>query len=248
MNSFIISNLNIVTSYDVLDNAFIYVKRGIIEKIGYTSPGRVHRSCNIIDGQGRLLLPGIIDLYNCTYEKGSSFYSVESRLIKHGVTTVCHSMPVNDEELAAGFKSLRKFGIIRQHLYESSRINENYTLINAAVITNESARQSNIKIEDIVENFNIYAICSDNAVSSILDAVFILHNTFGMSIAKAAGMASINPSRAYGLDSRLGSIEYGKSADFVVVSCRNKIPEVEKVFVSGCKIYDSNSFSEHNVV
>lgn len=92
MNTFILSNVRIVTPYSIIENVFVYVKRGIIMTVGRSSPDKVHRSCNVIDGGGGWLLPGIIDINNDSLRKenSASFFALENNFASHGVTSVIH--------------------------------------------------------------------------------------------------------------------------------------------------------------
>ena len=244
MNSFIISNVRMVTLYSVLENAFVYVKKGIIEAIGQTSPGRVHRSCNIINGRGNWLFPGIVDLYNKTFDSGTSFFDAENSLASHGVTTVCHLIPEDDTTLFNDFNKYRRLGLIRHHSCSNPCTSGTLTLISAAGILQETAKPSNIEMTDIVENNDIYILCSDNAEATVLEAIFTLHGTLGLSMVDAVAMATITPAMAFGVEKKLGSIECGKNADLVMVSPTG--PRAEMVFVSGCKVYENCDLSGSN--
>lgn len=248
MNSFIISNVRIVTAYTELENAFVYVKRGLIEAIGPDIPGKVHKSCNIIDGRGSWLLPGMIDVYNTMLDSGSSFFAAENSLVNHGVTTVCHFVPDTEPIALNDINKSRRLGIIRHHLRTSPYLNEEYTLISASGILGEADNPSNIQMTDIVENSGMYILCSDCEASAVLEAVFILSAKFGMNMIDAVGTATLTPARAFGIENKLGSIECGKNADLLIVSCENNAPKVEMVFISGCKIYDSRAVSSDNAV
>lgn len=243
MNSFILCNVRIVTPYDVIENGFIYVKRGIIETIGQTSPQKVHRSCNIIDGHGYWLFPGIIDLYNELPEKVTDdiFYSLENSFVSHGVTSIYHYL---SEKAALDINyllRLKRLGIIRHNIRSNISFNSLYVAVGAEGIIREAANSSNIRISDIIENNSEYVICSDQMNSPIIQTIFILYHIYGTSMTEAVGMTTINPARALGIDRKLGSIEYGKTADMVLVRDLNGLPVVEKVFVSGCKVYENSS-------
>jgi len=247
MNSFIINNVRIVTAYAVLENVFLYVKRGIIEAIGPNTPGKVHKSCTIIDGHGSWLFPGIIDLYNNMLVNGSSFFTAENKLASHGVTTVCHFVPETKAAVVNEFNSFKKLGTIRHHMYNAPYLNEDFIFISASGIVQEAASQSNISISDIIENSGMHIICTDSESPKILDAVFVLNN-LGLNMSDAVGMATINPAFTFGIEKKLGSIECGKNADLILVSCENHVPKVEMVFVSGCKIYENRIFSNDNAI
>lgn len=251
MNSFIISNVRVVTPYGIFENGFVYVKRGIIEVIGQSAPGRVHRSCNIIDGQNNWLFPGIIDVHNDSFVRycsqdmknrhplDAAFFALENKLLSHGVTAVYHSIEESMPKIANELIGLRKLGIMRHNLCINQKFDKDFTLISASGILEEIINSSNINLSDIIDNHDVYIICFDSENLSILQSIFALYHNLNISIADTVKMATINPARAMGLDNKYGSIECGKYADLILVSCNDNIPTVETVFVSGCKVFEN---------
>jgi Metal-dependent hydrolase involved in phosphonate metabolism len=260
MNTFIINNVNIVTPYSIMEKGFIYVKRGIIEDIGQVFTGRVHRSCNIIDGNGNWLIPGIIDIYNDSFllgylqylntmpEHDTTFFALENILLSQGVTTVYHSVKALPSEIADKLVNFRRLGVMHHNFCINQRFNDDYTLISAAGILEEVSNSSNISISDIIDNHEVYIICSNNKDLSILNSIFVLYNALKLSLADTVRMATINPAKAIGLENKFGSIECGKNADLILVSCNQYTPLVEATFVSGCKVFERQSYEKSNAI
>jgi alpha-D-ribose 1-methylphosphonate 5-triphosphate diphosphatase PhnM len=268
MNSFVISNVKIVMPYEVVENGFIYVKKGIIDSIQVTAGQKIHRSCNIIDGRNKWLIPGIIDLCNHSMESEIEpkpgvympadivFFSLENRLISHGVTSVYHSVPItekaneifDDIKSKTGtydFKRLKKAGVIRHNILTDAKWKNKYSLVNAPDIIKKYADPSD-KVYKTGKSDLPYIIYSDYMSTSIIYAVFVLAQYHGMNMVDAIRMVSVNPAKVLGIDRKLGSIECGKFADLVLVRDVNHLPFVEKVFINGFKVYEKNTPSSCN--
>jgi alpha-D-ribose 1-methylphosphonate 5-triphosphate diphosphatase PhnM len=255
MNTFIINNVRIVTEYGIIENGFIYVKRGIIMNVGRTAPGKIHRSCSTIDGNGGWLLPGMIDISNeqLATDDNASFYSIEKTLSSHGITSVFHMTPGYEETGDNKLEQLRRLGIIRHHFRINLPVLNSYYIVGASSVCSEteiSAPGSDVTtagkhplhnptIYDMISHPSIYIICGDSAKPTILQSIYALHHFYGVRLIDAVGMASLNPARAIGLDKRLGSIEWGKRADLILTADSSDCMKISKVFVSGCIVYDS---------
>ncbi len=107
MKDTVISNVRIVTPHAVIERGTVTVTGG---RIASLVGGRPRRGPDTreIDGQGRLLLPGFIDLHNDGIEQeieprphavfplSIAFASLETRLVSHGITTIFHSFSFMD--------------------------------------------------------------------------------------------------------------------------------------------------------
>jgi alpha-D-ribose 1-methylphosphonate 5-triphosphate diphosphatase len=105
---FMISNAQIITANKVLEKGEIVVRDGIIEEI---NPSLKPEGLNIIDLNGKILMPGMIDLHGDAIEKALeprpnvvfpidfSLSSMDRLLLSHGVTTVFHALSFAGEEL-----------------------------------------------------------------------------------------------------------------------------------------------------
>jgi alpha-D-ribose 1-methylphosphonate 5-triphosphate diphosphatase len=110
-----------------------------------------------------------------------------------------------------------------------------FVIVGAPNIIQGGSNTGNLKAIDAISNGYADIISSDYLSAGILHALFFLHNTYGMNLARAVRMATLNPARAVGLDHLIGSLEPGKKADIIVVKERQGIPFVQKVFVHGVK-------------
>lgn len=94
MNSFVINNVKVVTPYEVLENGFIFIRKGVVDVIEHSSNQKLHRSCNVIDGQGKWLFPGMVDMFSTALEKElePTFDALDTKLVSSGITAVCHAL------------------------------------------------------------------------------------------------------------------------------------------------------------
>lgn len=147
MNDYVITDVNIVTPDKIIENGIISIKDGIIVSIEESGLTRDFFSENIINGQGRWLLPGLIDLHNDSIEKEIeprpntliplqiALFSLESKLIYHGITSIYHSFSILEGESAVRTKEkvisnvneinrLKEYGIIRHMIHARYEITE----------------------------------------------------------------------------------------------------------------------------
>jgi alpha-D-ribose 1-methylphosphonate 5-triphosphate diphosphatase PhnM len=75
-----------------------------------------------------------------------------------------------------------------------------------------------------------------------LQAVFRLVKDGFMSLPDAVRMASLNPARATGLDTELGTLSIGKRADMILVNTA-ETPSVVGAWVGGHKVYEEHDGS-----
>ncbi|HEX2944436.1 MAG TPA: amidohydrolase family protein [Clostridia bacterium] len=267
MNTFVITGARIVTPDEVIDNGFLYVKKGIIEAVEVVSCQRLHRSLNRIDGRGMWLLPGIINICDRSLEKelaesnipfDIAFTTVENILADSGVTTVNHRLSYSYsrlEDTSVEVKKLRKYSSIR-HDYFTVPISENelspyyhskpkhdpilYSCVNALDImhTHTGFGRGLLTSTKAKPTTVLY---SDAYPISILYSIFTLVGSSGISMMDSVKLATLNPARVLGIDRKLGSLEGGKIADLILVRNINGIVMVEKVFVNGFKILEKRS-------
>jgi len=147
VNDTVISNVRIVTPAAVIDRGTVVVSAGRISSL---VRGRSRRppGTDVVDGQGRFLLPGLVDLHNDGIEQEIeprphavfplpiALASLESQLVSHGITTIYHSFSfmdgregtLNPEGLEPAIRELnrlRRSGVMR-HLvharYETAEV------------------------------------------------------------------------------------------------------------------------------
>ncbi len=102
MKQTIITNVRIVTPREVVDGAAVTIEDGRIRSLDQDDGTPPSSSC-VVDGRGRWLLPGFIDLHNDGIEMeivprprtvfpfAVALASMENRLVSHGITTIYHS-------------------------------------------------------------------------------------------------------------------------------------------------------------
>jgi alpha-D-ribose 1-methylphosphonate 5-triphosphate diphosphatase len=135
MSETIISNVRIVTPTDVIEGGTATVKDGRILSL-LRKRARHTSGAEEVDGQGRLLLPGFIDLHNDGIEQeieprpravfplAVALQSLETQLVGHGITTIFHSFSFMDgregtlhpeglEPAIRELNRLRRTGVIR---------------------------------------------------------------------------------------------------------------------------------------
>jgi alpha-D-ribose 1-methylphosphonate 5-triphosphate diphosphatase len=103
----VITNARIVTPDAVIEGGTLVVSRGRIAALVRARPRRGPETAEV-DAQGRLLLPGFIDLHNDGIEQeieprphavfplAVALASLESQLVAHGITTIFHSFAFMD--------------------------------------------------------------------------------------------------------------------------------------------------------
>ncbi|HWQ61313.1 MAG TPA: amidohydrolase family protein [Negativicutes bacterium] len=128
MNSHLIYNASIVTPRKVIENGSVLVDEGIITAVGEGRPRRITKWCNPVDGRGRWLIPGTIDLHDDFIEKEVeprpnalipleiALFSLESRLLGHGITSIFHSLSFME-----GDTSVRSLDIVIANIDKLNR-------------------------------------------------------------------------------------------------------------------------------
>jgi alpha-D-ribose 1-methylphosphonate 5-triphosphate diphosphatase len=104
------------------------------------------------------------------------------------------------------------------------------------------SHSNNMKAVDAIKAGYSDAICSDYLPSSMLPAVFMLHEKENMPLHQAVAMVTANPAAKIGIGDRVGSIEVGKMADLIFVKQHNGYPLVQRTLVNGETIYYAKPF------
>jgi alpha-D-ribose 1-methylphosphonate 5-triphosphate diphosphatase len=104
------------------------------------------------------------------------------------------------------------------------------------------SHSNNMKAIEAIKAGYSDAICSDYLPSSMLPAVFMLHEKEIMPLHQAVAMVTANPAAKLGISDRVGSIEAGKMADLVFVKLHNGYPLVHRTLVNGETIYYAKPF------
>jgi alpha-D-ribose 1-methylphosphonate 5-triphosphate diphosphatase len=83
-------------------------------------------------------------------------------------------------------------------------------------------------------------LCSDYFAPAMLPVVFALHRDGVMPLPSAVRMVTLNPARAAGLETEIGSLEVGKQADLILVSNVGGIPAVIAAWAAGKKVFEKH--------
>ncbi|WP_373232390.1 alpha-D-ribose 1-methylphosphonate 5-triphosphate diphosphatase [Cohnella sp.] len=104
------------------------------------------------------------------------------------------------------------------------------------------SHSNNMRAVDAVKEGFAHAICSDYLPSSMLPAVFMLHEVENMPLHLAVAMVTSNLAAALGISDQVGSIEAGKLANLLFVNLHNGYPLVQRTMVNGETIYYAKPF------
>jgi alpha-D-ribose 1-methylphosphonate 5-triphosphate diphosphatase len=126
MNELLIRGVRVVLPDRVIDSGWVLVSGGLIAEVGEGPPPDAEE---ILDGEGRWLLPGLIDIHNDAIEREMeprpralfplplALNSLENRLVSHGITTIFHSLAFMD-----GRKGLSRAAKVRSAAIEIARL------------------------------------------------------------------------------------------------------------------------------
>lgn len=95
------------------------------------------------------------------------------------------------------------------------------------------SHSNNVSAIEAIENGAVDILCSDYYPASLLHAIFKLYYRNGMPLPQAVNMVTLNPAKALKLDHAVGSIDYGKKADLLIVGENKRRPVLETVLVNG---------------
>ncbi|MDR3599259.1 MAG: alpha-D-ribose 1-methylphosphonate 5-triphosphate diphosphatase [Desulfosporosinus sp.] len=114
-----------------------------------------------------------------------------------------------------------------------------HVCVGAPNIIRGQSHSNNMKAIDAITNKAADIVCSDYLPSAMLPAVFHLTKE-GIKLTEAVKMVTLNPAKALGIDSGVGSIEVGKSADLIIVEMHQDYPILRKTLVGGNIVFQSN--------
>jgi len=131
MNSFIIYNATIITPEEVINNASILVEDGVIASIDRSNILSDNDS-DLIDAQGALVMPGIIDIHTdaldaeiiprpgADFPVTIAFRELERKMSGCGFTTVYHSLHMGYDVAELQSRSKYKRSEVFETVYTSS--------------------------------------------------------------------------------------------------------------------------------
>ena len=170
------------------------------------------------------------------------------RIVQH------HTHRHNDIATVLRLKEEFGFRVVVQHGTESWKVAEELAAADVPVsITwidapggKEETMDWNMEMGAILEQAGVdVSFNTDDSVtdSRLLFRAAAIAVRYGMSRDKAIEGLTLAPARALGLDERVGSLETGKDADFVVLSGDplSAYTKVEQTWVEGTMIYDRSN-------
>jgi alpha-D-ribose 1-methylphosphonate 5-triphosphate diphosphatase len=102
-----------------------------------------------------------------------------------------------------------------------------------------NSQLGNLSAREAIGNGFGDIVCSDYAPTTILHALFALHQFSILPLVDAVRMCTINPARAMGIDGNTGSIAPGKDADVTLVDVMAGVPRIRKSFVKGKEVFST---------
>lgn len=144
----------------------------------------------------------------------------------HDDTTKAHV----EEASAAGVK-FSEFPTTEEaarHAHEKGMLN----IMGAPNVVLGGSHAGNVSAEKLAEEGLLDILSSDYAPSSLILAMFMLHDRLGLPLSDTVAMVATHPAEAIGLDDR-GCIEQGRRADLVRVRRTDHGPIVRSVWRSG---------------
>ncbi|MDR3585407.1 MAG: alpha-D-ribose 1-methylphosphonate 5-triphosphate diphosphatase [Desulfosporosinus sp.] len=114
-----------------------------------------------------------------------------------------------------------------------------HVCVGAPNIIRGKSHSNNMKAIDAITNHAADIVCSDYLPSAMLPAVFHLTKE-GINLTEAVKMVSLNPAKALGVDSDVGTVEVGKFADLIIVEMHQDYPLLRKTLVGGNLVFQSD--------
>jgi alpha-D-ribose 1-methylphosphonate 5-triphosphate diphosphatase len=114
-----------------------------------------------------------------------------------------------------------------------------HVCVGAPNIIRGKSHSNNLRALDAITNKAANIICSDYLPSAMLPAVFHLTKE-GISLTEAVKMVTLNPAKALGIDSDVGTVEAGKCADLIFVEMHQNYPILRKTLVGGNLVFQSD--------
>lgn len=122
-------------------------------------------------------------------------------------------------------------------VYAKSR--DIHVCVGAPNIIRGKSHSNNMRALDAITHKAADIVCSDYLPSAMLLAVFHLTRE-GINLTEAVKMVTLNPAKALGIDSEVGSVEVGKCADLIIVEMNKDYPLLRKTLVGGNTVFQSD--------
>ena len=203
-------------------------------------------------GQGQF---GLINFKERLMEEGKSVQEIEEivaennaipRLSEEQIRTIVdkcyhHQVPVasHDDDSPEKVLAMKSLGAdicefpINEAAAQKGKSLGMPTVGGASNILRGGSLSGNLNIQEAVGKGLIDVLCSDYYPPSLLYAIFKLNAEGTVPLNEAVNLTTLNPAKATNLDTHIGSIEIGKSADLILVKMVNETPIVTHTFVDG---------------
>ncbi|HQL91593.1 MAG TPA: alpha-D-ribose 1-methylphosphonate 5-triphosphate diphosphatase [Syntrophales bacterium] len=116
-----------------------------------------------------------------------------------------------------------------------------YVCLGAPNVLRGASQGGNLSARKAIEAGYGDILCSDYAPMTLLHAVFTLERLGLAPLHEAVNMVSLRAARAVGIDAEKGSLEEGKTADFILVERPDSVPRILKTFVAGQEVFSTCS-------
>lgn len=154
-------------------------------------------------------------------------------------------MASHDDDSEHKVRRLKEKGVtiadfpVNMDAARAANAHDQHVCLGAPNVLRGYSQAGNLSARDAVASGVCDVLCSDYAPMTLLHAVFKLADEKIVSLDEAVRMVSINPARAVELDAETGSITEGKTADMIIVSKQNGLPQVLKTFVEGREVFST---------
>lgn len=129
--------------------------------------------------------------------------------------------------------SISEFPITLQIAQNAKKLGM-HTVAGAPNILLGGSHAGNLCAAEAIKEEAIDILCSDYYPASMLHAVFLLHEKYGLDLGKMFNLVTINPARAVKMDNIIGSIKENKKADIIIIEkIDGDFPVITSVFIDG---------------
>jgi alpha-D-ribose 1-methylphosphonate 5-triphosphate diphosphatase len=158
----------------------------------------------------------------------------------HGIILASH-----DDDSAEKIQWLSQLGVrisefpVNMEAVRSAKDCGIFVCLGSPNIFRGNSQLGNLSAREAIGNGFGDIVCSDYAPTTILHALFALHQFSILPLVDAVRMCTINPARAMGIDGNTGSIAPGKDADVTLVDVMAGVPRIRKSFVKGKEVFST---------
>ena len=114
--------------------------------------------------------------------------------------------------------------------------NDLLVLMGAPNVVLGGSHSGNVSAMELVELGLVDIISSDYVPRSLLQSVFIISQQANKPLYEAIKLVTLNPAKAINLDSKIGTLEVGKRADFLTVHNDGIVPRILEIYKNGQRV------------